>query len=77
MQKTNNYIPTIVERGARRATRRVCGGERSMRYYKKAAHRSYRRIINQHLYDIKAGYIDPEEYDDSRGHCRCTSREIW
>jgi len=77
MQTTNNYVPTIIERGARRATRYVCSGERSMRYYKKACHRSYRRMMNQRLNDIAVGGIDPEDYDDSPGHCRCTSWDIW
>jgi len=76
MQNTNNYVPTIIERSARRATRIVYSGERSMRYYKKACHRSYRRMMNQHLNDITSGYIDAEEYNDETGHCRCTSWDI-
>ena len=77
MQKTNNYVPTIVERSARRATRYICGGGRAMRYYKKSAHRSYRRMMAIQLHDISRGQIDPEEYNDERGHCRCTGWEIW
>jgi hypothetical protein len=77
MQTTNNYVPTIVERSARRATRHVCSGDRAMRYYKKFAHRSYRRMIRFHLYSISSGYVDPEEYNDEPGHCRCTSWDIW
>lgn len=77
MQTTNNYVPTIVERGARRATRYVCSGERSMRYYKKSAHRSYRRMMNMQLNDITFGRLDPEDYNDERGHCCCTAWDIW
>lgn len=77
MQSTNNYVPTIVERSARRATRYVCSGERSMRYYKKSCHRSYRRMMNQQLNDITSGYIDPDDYNDEPGHCKCTSWDIW
>lgn len=77
MQQTNNYVPTIVERSARRATRYICGGSRAMRYYKKEAHRSYRRMMSMHLYSIVRGEIDPEEYNDEPGHCKCTSWDIW
>jgi hypothetical protein len=77
MQTTNNYVPTIVERSARRATRYVCGGDRRMRYYKKASHRSYRRMMNQQLNDIASGYIDPDKYNDEPGHCKCTGWDIW
>ena len=78
MQITNNYVPTIVEKSARRSTRYVCSGERSMRYYKKAAHRGYRRVMNQRLHDIAFGYVDPDEYNDSPPKsCTCTSWDIW
>ena len=76
MQITNNYVPTIVERSARRATRIVCSGEKHMRYYKKAAHRAYRHMMNQRLHDITTGKTDSEEYNDDRGHCRCTGWDI-
>ncbi|MCK9567868.1 hypothetical protein M0R72_02810 [Candidatus Pacearchaeota archaeon] len=77
MQTTNNYVPTIIERGARRATRYVCSGERSMRYYKKSCHRSYRRVIKHRLHEITVGLKDIEEYNDEPGHCKCTSWDIW
>ncbi len=77
MQSTNNYVPTIVERSARRATRYVCSGGRSMRYYKKSCNRSYRRMMNQQLNEISSGYIDPDDYNDEPGHCKCTSWDIW
>lgn len=76
MQTTNNYVPTIVERSARRATRIVCSGERSMRWYKKSCHRAYRHMMNQHLHDIANGSVDAEEYNDEPGHCKCTSWDI-
>ena len=73
----NNYVPTIIEKSARRATRIVCSGERSMRYYKKAAHRAYRHRMNTHLHDIIVGNVDPDEYDDTAPYsCRCTSWDI-
>jgi hypothetical protein len=77
MQTTNNYVPTIIERSARRATRRICGGDRALRYFKKSSHRSYRRMMNQQLSDITSGYIDVEDYNDEPGHCKCTSWDIW
>ena len=76
MQTTNNYVPSIIQRGARRATRYVCSGERSMRYYKKACNRAYRRLMNHRLHEIVSG-ADPEEYNDDPGHCQCTAWDIW
>jgi hypothetical protein len=77
MQITNNYVPTIVERGARRATRYVGGGENTMRYLKKYNNRAYRRMMKQHLYKISIGLINSEEYNDEPRHCRCTAWDIW
>jgi hypothetical protein len=76
MQQTNNYVPTIITRGARRATRWVGSGDKSMRWYKKECHRSYRHMMNQRLHNITSGYIDVEEYNDDPGHCRCTAWDI-
>jgi hypothetical protein len=74
----NNYVPTIIEKSARRATRMVCSGTRTMTYFKKAAHRAYRRRMSMHLHDITMGNIDAEEYDDSApSSCRCTAWDIW
>jgi len=73
----NNYVPTIVEKAARRATRIVCSGTRAMKYYKTHAHRAYRRRMSMHLHDITLGSVDPEEYDDTAPYsCRCTAWDI-
>ena len=75
--KINNFIPTIVERGIRKAKRYIKVRSSQMAYYKSKAHRSYRRKMNMHLYKIACGVIDPEEYDDSPGGCSCTTWDIW
>lgn len=77
MQTTNNFVPTIIEYSAHKAKRYVCCGQRTIAYYKKASHRSYRRMMNTHLYLIAKGTIDYDDYDDSPGHCRCTAWDIW
>jgi hypothetical protein len=77
MQKTNNFVPTIVERSARKATRYVKVRPRTMSYFKKSAHRSYRRMMNIQLHSISNGKINSEDYNDSPGHCRCTACDIW
>ena len=76
MQQTNNFVPTIVERSARQATRIVSGGNRAIRWHKKNSHRSYRRMMKSHLHEIILGSIDFEEYDDSPGKLKCTGWDI-
>ncbi len=76
MQTTNNYVPTIIERSASKCKRHVCGSARRISYYKKASHRSYRRMMSQQLHGIASGYLDPEEYNDEPGHCKCTGWDI-
>jgi len=77
MISTNNYIPTIVEKSVRQAVKiTFFGGAKAMRYYKRSAHRSYRRKMNQHIHNIESQNIDCENYNDEPGHCRLTSWDI-
>lgn len=78
MESTNNYVPTIVERAARRATRYVCNGLKTMKYLKSASHRSYRRMMNKQMHCLENGFINyDDDYNDEPGHCKCTSYDIW
>jgi len=74
----NNYIPTIVERSARRATRIVCNGPARLTSFKAMVHRAYRRKMKMQMHEIICGNLDSEEYDDTAtGNCRCTAWDIW
>jgi hypothetical protein len=75
--QTNNYIPNIVQRGARKATRIVCSGNWCMRNLKIQVNRGYRRNIKTQIHLIEKGDIDWEEYDDTPSRtCMCTSYDI-
>ena len=57
----------LVTRGARRATRIVCGGAHRLTGYKRAAHRRYRRRV--HALEALAALlrdVDKSEFDPTR-----------
>ena len=75
---TNNFVPVIVERSARRAAHRGCWDKISISDDKKRAHRSYRHRMNIEMHKITLGFIDPYEYNDSAPYaCRLTSWDVW
>jgi hypothetical protein len=71
MITTNNNLINLVTKSARRATRIVCSGERTMHYMKRYIHRKHRREIKQRLNNL----YDYDELDNQPSQI-CTSREI-
>lgn len=74
----NNYVPTIVEKSARRATRIVyCGGARALKFWKKRAHRAYRHNIKTQLRRIVSLDMEIDDYNDTPSNSqRCTFWDI-
>lgn len=71
----NNFVPTIVDRGARRAARWI--GCISLSYEKSQVHRAYRHRIKRNLDMVAKGFVEPDEFDDSRPYsCRLTAWDV-
>jgi hypothetical protein len=67
IQNTNNFIPTIIARSARRAAHFLAGDKISLTYYKSLMNRTYRHKMKLQMQAIVKGRIDADsdEYDDS------------
>lgn len=78
MHNTNNFVPVIVQRGARIAAHKHCWDKVNISQWKKVVHRAYRHHMNIEMHKITQGFVDPYEYDDSAPYaCRLTAWDVW
>ena len=72
---TTNVVPTIVQRGARRATRWV---GLNISPLKTQVHRAYRRRMRVIVDNVAKGFTDWDDYDDHAPEsCTLTAWDVW
>ena len=71
-------MASIITKSASRAKHKVCSGERTMRFCKKAVHKAHRSRIKRDLHVISVDYNEDDEctIEPLRRSEMCTNWEI-